>query len=251
MKSVSVSPTLEKAVRDKIEATLEICRRKYGKPFPMPPLEFRQCGRIAGFYRPPSSFWGKPEMLVINPDYFKNHYDEQLNVTVPHEVAHYVTEHVFGKVKHHGWEWKSVMRVIGLPAADRCHQFSLEGVKTRNVAKPFQYECGCITHNVTKQKHLKCQANVARYGKTGYRCLKCRKPLVYRGFMNGSTFVPAMKPTDKPIEFVQVFNILPVVPKPIQPIVPALTVTERQPTFRMVTKFVGGSLINVKVPISV
>ena len=242
MKYITVSPILEKAVRDKIEATLEICRKKYGKPLPMPTLKFRQSGRIGGYYQPSQAFWGKPELLVINPDYFKNHYDEQLNVTVPHEVAHYVTHHVFGNVQAHGWQWASVMRVIGLPP-DRCHTFSLEGVKTREVAKPYHYACGCdIKHNLTKQKHNKCQSNLTVYGKTGYTCRKCRKPLTYQGFTQNGIFVPMKKRETvvAPVKVVEVFRIE----------TPTLSVTDDQPLFRMVTKFVNGSLVNVKVPIT-
>ena len=241
MKYITVSPILEKAVRDKIEATLEICRKKYGKPLPMPTLKFRQSGRIGGYYQPPQAFWGKPELISINPDYFKNHYDEQLNVTVPHEVAHYVTHHVFGNVQSHGREWASVMRAIGLPT-DRCHTFSLEGVKTREVAKPYHYACGCdIKHNLTKQKHLKCQSNISIFGKTGYTCRRCRKPLTYQGFTQNGIFVPMKKreTVAAPVKVVEVFRIE----------TPTLSVTDDQPLFRMVTKFVNGSLVNVKVPI--
>ena len=242
MKYITVSPILEKAVRDKIEATLEICRKKYGKPLPMPTLKFRQSGRIGGYYQPPQAFWGKPELISINPDYFKNHYDEQLNVTVPHEVAHYVTHHVFGNVQAHGWQWASVMRTIGLPP-DRCHTFSLEGVKTRQVAKPYHYACGCdIKHNLTKQKHLKCQSNISIFGKTGYTCRRCRKPLTYQGFTQNGIFVPMKKreTVAAPVKVVEVFRIE----------TPTLSVTDDQPLFRMVTKFVNGSLVNVKVPIT-
>jgi len=248
MKYITVSPTLEKAVREKMEATLEICRKKYGKALPMPTLKFRQSGRIGGFYQPPNQFWGKPELICINPDYFKNHYDEQLNVTVPHEVAHYVTHHVFGSsVQAHGREWASVMRVIGLKP-DRCHTFSLEGVKTRQVEHPFHYDCGCgAEHHLTKQKHSKCQSNVIRYGKTGYSCRKCRKPLVYKGFMHGSTFIPAKKTASEPTKEVPSYTFnLPVIPRPIER---PITVTKPETGFRTVTRFVNGMLTNVKVPI--
>ncbi len=241
MKYITVSPILEKAVRDKIEATLEICRKKYGKPLPMPILKFRQSGRVGGYYQTSQPFWGKPELISINPDYFKNHYDEQLNVTVPHEVAHYVTHHVFGNVQAHGWQWASVMRVIGLPP-DRCHTFSLEGVKTRRVAKPYYYVCGCITHYFTKLKHSRAQSNISISGKSGYTCRRCRKPLTYQGFTQNGIFVPMKKRemvVAVPVKVVEVFRIE----------TPTLSVTDDQPLFRMVTKFVNGSLVNVKVPI--
>ena len=242
MKYITVSPTLEKAVREKIEATMDICRKRYNVALPPPVLKFRQCGRVAGYYQPPNAFWGKPEVLVINPDYFIKHYDEQLNVTVPHEVAHYVTHHVYSsRVQTHGREWASVMRVIGL-RPDRCHTFSLEGVKTRQVEKPYHYACGCdIKHNLTKSKHNKCQSNLTIYGKTGYTCRRCRKALTYQGFTQNGIFVPMKKREPAPkIEIVEVFTISK----------PPVTVKEPESMFRMVTKFVNGSLVNVKVPIT-
>ncbi len=245
MKYITVSPTLEKAVREKIEATLEICRKRYGKALPFPTLHFRQSGRVAGYYQPPSAFHGKPESLNINPDYFKKYYDEQLNVTVPHEVAHYVVHHVFGNVQTHGREWASVMRVIGLPP-DRCHTFSVEGVKTRQVAKPFHYGCGCVTHHFTKLKHSRAQSNVTIYGKTGYSCRKCGKRLVYEGFMNGSTFIPAKKTTNEPTKEIAVVSFkLPSIPRPAER---PITVTASENRFRTVTKFMNGMLTNVQVP---
>lgn len=246
MKYITVSPILEKAVRDKIETTLEICRKKYGKPLPMPTLRFRQSGLTAGYYQPPGVWSGKSEMIVINPDYFKNHYDEQLNDTVPHEVAHYVTRHVFGKVQTHGREWASVMNLIGIPA-DRCHTFSLEGVKTRKVEKPYHYTCGCSEreHTLTKLRHNKCQSNLIRCGKTAFSCRTCGKSIVYKGFTHNGTFIPAKKPASEPVKEVPSYTFnLPVVPRPV------VTVTEPQQTFKTVTKFVNGMLTNVKVPIA-
>jgi SprT protein len=239
MKYITVSPTLEKSVREKIESTLEICRKKYGKPLPAPTLKFRQAGRMGGYYQPPSPFWGKAEVLVINPDFFKNHYDEQLNVTVPHEVAHYVTHHVFGNVQAHGWQWASVMRVIGLPP-DRCHTFSLEGVKTRQVDKPYHYACGCIVHLLTKQKHTKCQSNLTNYGKTGLTCRKCRKPLIYQGFTKEGAFIPYRK--------VEVKHVAMTTGPVFVNNAPPVTLKEPESSFRYTTKFIGGSLVNVKVP---
>jgi len=241
MKYITVSPALEKAVREKIEATLDICRKKYNVALPAPVLKFRQCGRVAGYYQPPQAFYGKPELLVINPDFFKNHYDDQMNVTVPHEVAHYVTHHIFSnRVQTHGREWASVMRAIGLPP-DRCHTFSLEGVKTRQVSKPYKYTCNCSVgvRWFTELKHKKHQSWMTAVGK-GYRCKRCNANLTYLGRQSGGQFIESVKNPKPVVEFVQVFNV----EKPVP-----LTIKEPEQQFKTVTKFVNGMLTNVKVPV--
>ncbi len=185
MKYITVSPTLENAVREKMAATMAVARSHYSKNIPEPVLKFRQLGRRAGVCR--FNFYDNTGLVVINPDFFKNYYDDMLNDTVPHEVAHHLSAYIFGpKGYNHSCLWKGVMRVIGVPAAERCHEYSLEGVKTRQVSKPYQYGCGCeVKHPATKSKHEKMQYHITIYGKTGYTCRKCRKPLVYETGTSG------------------------------------------------------------------
>jgi|SRR5579862_3076945 len=257
MKYVTVSTILEQAVRAKMEATLDTCRKHYQKDIPTPLLRFKQLGRTAGIYhyrrandRPTHS------EIRINPDFFKNYYDDMLNDTVPHEVAHYVSVFLFGHNEGggHGWRWREVMRVIGIRAADRCHQYALDGVAIRRGSEAnFKYTCRCDggehEHWLSKRVHARHQSALVMGGK-GYRCKQCRTNLVYKGFKHGDAFVPAA-PT--------VTQLPPVKLNPsVAAMLPKIAVTPRpepKPVvpdsgFRTVTRFINGVLTNIKVPVS-
>lgn len=227
-------------VAAKVEETLNKFRAK-GHNIPTPPIQYRQMGRRAGLCT--INYLTKSCTLTLNPDFFHNHHDEMINQTVPHEVVHYVSGYVYGRQGHgHGFYWKMLMRQIGLRPS-RCHTYSLEGVKTRQVSKPFKYNCGCSEpHMVTLRIHEK----IVNHGRT-YTCRRCRRKLVYsRGYTAGTvlpvqTVVVKVAPT--------LFNIIhpdAFVP-PTPPTPPAPKVEE--PKYRLVTRFENGMLVNVKVPI--
>ena len=253
MKYITVSPELRKACEAKMEETLDICRKKYGKDIPTPPLKFAHLGRRAGICQYVMPSWinnhTTTATIIINPDFFVKYYDDMLNDTVPHEVAHYISVFIHGeRGSGHGWLWKSVMHAIGL-SGDRCHTYSMEGVKTRR-PMPFKYTCGCDDgtkeHLVSSVIHRKHQLALS-VGRKGYRCQKCRQHLVYQGIVDNGKFIPAKKTPSEPTKEVPSYTFnLPVVPRPIER---PITVTEPESKFRTVTRFVNGMLTNVKVPL--
>lgn len=241
MKYITVSPTLEKVVREKMAATMTVARAHYSKNIPEPTLRFRQLGRVAG--KCSFNFYSNTGEIIINPDFFKNYYDDMLNDTVPHEIAHHLSAYIHGrKGYNHSWLWKGVMRVLGVPAADRCHEYGLEGVKVKNVNRPYKYVCGCGNHDLTPYKHQQFQRSIAR-GYRGLRCLKCHKWLVYEGFTHNGIFIPYKKQETVAIPLVKEVEVFTISTPPV-------TVKEPETLFRMVTKFVNGSLVNVKVPLA-
>jgi len=259
MKYVTVSRELEKAVREKMEATLDICRKRYNKDIPTPPLRFVQLGRRAGVHNYKFNRLSRlahSHEIRINPDFFKKYYDEMLNTIVPHEIAHYIAVVLYGRNEGsgHGWRWREVMSVIGIPAANRCHQFDMEGVKVRaGKETPFKYSCRCDKpHMLTRTVHQRHQASVA-IGKRGYKCTKCRQFLVYEGYMNGETFVP--KPSAVPVVSVKEVKVEQIIPRNLFPklevvATPPPKPVATQPAFRTVTKFVDGVLTNVRIPLT-
>lgn len=256
MKYVTVSRELEKAVREKMEQTLDICRKHYRNDIPTPPLKFVQLGRRAGVHHYKFnrlSNTAHSHELRINPDFFKKYYDDMLNNTVPHEVAHYIAVFLYGRHQGggHGWRWREVMAVVGIKAAERCHQYDMEGVKVRaGKEAPFKYSCRCDSpHMVTRTVHQRHQASVA-IGKQGYKCTKCRQFLVYEGFMTGNTFVARPQQATKEVKVEQIIprNLFPkleivATPPPPKPVVV-------QPTHKTVTRFVDGVLTNVRIPLT-
>jgi hypothetical protein len=162
-----------------------------------------------------------------------------LNDTLPHELAHFVSIFLYGKNGDgHNFYWKSVMRWMGISDADRCHEYSLEGVKVRQRHNDYHYSCKCngITHQLNLRKHER-HMFLIHNGNRGMVCRKCKSPIVYKGFMMNGKFIPYVQ---KPV-----VNNNNNPPAPI--IVPESTPTPVQPTYRSITRFVNGMLVNEKV----
>lgn len=102
--------------------------------------------------------------IRINTSLLHTNWEEMLNVTVPHEVAHCVVQQVWGnrgiKIKSHGQQWQWVMALLGLPA-QRCHDMQI--TKTRKHPRKYVYDCGQCEHNLTLNKHNKIQKKNAQY----------------------------------------------------------------------------------------
>ena len=75
----------------------------------------------------------------------------------------------------HGKEWKLVMRALGLDPEARCHNYSLEGVKTRRQKRWTWTGNGCdCKWTVTTRRHNELCRRVEWGGNTGYVCSKHR-----------------------------------------------------------------------------
>ena len=132
------------------------------------PVTFDLTGRAAGMYR----VRGKLRTIRYNPYLFARYFDENLAVTIPHEVAHYVVDMIYGanKTRPHGHEWKQVMAIFGADDSVRgC--YDLEGVPMRRYQR-FDYACACRQHALTKIRHKR----VLRGAR--YHCRSCRQELV-------------------------------------------------------------------------
>jgi SprT protein len=145
-----------------------ICRRE----FKSIPVSFDLRGRSAGMYRVRHGW----RSIRYNPYIFAKYFEDSLAVTVPHEVAHYVTDMLYGlhRIRPHGEEWQTVMRSLGAePRASG--DYDLSGVPVRRQRR-FDYTCGCATHRLSAQRH-----NKVHRGEALYRCRCCGRPLVFAG----------------------------------------------------------------------
>lgn len=97
--------------------------------------------------------------IRIHPIYLDQHPDEMVNQTVPHELAHVATRVLYPRASHHGYEWASVMAVLGVPA-ERLHHMKLQGVVS-NSRKTQHAICQKCQHvfNVTPQMLVKMGKN--------------------------------------------------------------------------------------------
>ncbi len=131
---------------------------------------FDLTGYSAGMYRIQR---GK-RTIRYNAYLFAKYFDDNLATTVPHEVAHYTADMLYGfqRIQPHGKEWQEIMCALGAePRATG--QYDLTGIPVRRQQR-FSYRCRCKTHQLTASRH-----NKIRHKKTVYLCNHCREELVY------------------------------------------------------------------------
>ena len=132
-------------------------------------VQFDLRGRAAGMYRVAR----RRAVIRYNPYIFARYFDQGLAETVPHEVAHYITDRLFGlrHVRPHGSEWRAVMRALGVePRATA--QFDLSDLPVRRQRR-YTYQCACNSHELSACRH-----NRVRRGQARYHCRQCGGELV-------------------------------------------------------------------------
>jgi SprT protein len=134
------------------------------------PVLFDLRGRAAGMYR----IKANQKVIRYNPFIFAKYYDDNFNETIPHEVAHYVTDELYGlrRIRPHGNEWKAVMQFFGV-AANRTANYDLSGIPQRQ-HKTFLYHCTCQNYELTSRRH-----NKIRQGTGHYLCRSCGSKLLF------------------------------------------------------------------------
>ena len=120
----------------------------------LPEIRFDLRGRAAGQF----CLRQGTLQLRFNSALFARFFEENLTQTVPHEVAHFLVYALHSKygrkrVRPHGPEWQSMMRLLGAEPETR-HSFSLDGIAVRREQR-FAWNCDCRTHSITKRTHLR------------------------------------------------------------------------------------------------
>jgi SprT protein len=137
----------------------------YNQRFGAVDIRFDLSGGTAGMFRVD----GKHCHLRYNPWLFAKYFEENLQGTVPHEVAHYITHELYGlhRIRPHGPEWLSVMSDFEADPTVTC-DFDLSGIPQRR-QRLFNYRCSCRTHEVSARRH-----NAMQRGKGRYECVLCK-----------------------------------------------------------------------------
>jgi len=127
-------------------------------------INFDLKGRAAGMYHRRKQERG----IRYNPYLFAKYFDDNLTNTIPHEVAHYVADVLFGmgKIKPHGKEWRAIMRDFDVKPLVT-GSYDLSGIPVRKQRR-FDYQCDCAKHQLSTVRHNKIQK-----GKTRYYCQGC------------------------------------------------------------------------------
>jgi len=165
-----ISPALQQQVIKETNHFIKSAEDYYSRSFSEIPVLFDLTGKAAGMYRVKAG----QRVIRYNPYVFSKYFDDNFSETIPHEVAHYVTDALFGlkKIRPHGREWKSVMQVFGV-AANRTANYDLSGLPVRNYRK-FVYHCGCQNYELTSRRH-----NKILRGSGHYLCRDCGGKLLF------------------------------------------------------------------------
>ena len=133
-------------------------------------VTFDLTGSAAGMYRVRRG----ERAIRYNPYIFAKYFENNLAATVPHEVAHYVTDRLYGlrNIRPHGVEWKTVMRSLGAEPRVTA-RYDLTGVPVRRQRR-FSYRCECSTHRLSTCRHNKIQR-----GQSSYRCRRCGSAIIF------------------------------------------------------------------------
>ena len=163
-----VKPISEQQQAEVVDATLRCigtAGQLYRKDFASVPVIFDLRGKCAGMYQR----HGNSRRIRFNPWLFAKYYQQSLDQTVPHEVAHYITDCLWGikRVKPHGAEWKSVIKALGADARVT-GDYDLAGIPVKQYQR-FAYGCGCKVHQLTVIRHRKVLA-----GRADYSCRQCQ-----------------------------------------------------------------------------
>jgi len=148
------------------------CEQLFARAFTAPQISFNLSGRAAGMFR----VRRQQQEIRYNPYIFAKYFSDNLQQTVPHEVAHFLVAELHGLrgIRPHGTEWQAVMHRLGAEPSVTCH-YDLRGIPQRRQRR-FAYSCSCTTHNITTVRHNRVQGGAGQY-----HCRLCRQPLVYAG----------------------------------------------------------------------
>lgn len=105
------------AIDMKLASLLVICHFRYSLQLPPPKVEYVTGVRYAG------KAYIRENRIVLCQDFLEKNFDDMVNETLPHELAHLVAFKLFPKCKPHGFVWQSIMiEWFNVPPL-RCHNY--------------------------------------------------------------------------------------------------------------------------------
>lgn len=181
---VKVPADIQKRVSDKLAEGCVIASRHYNQSFSMPHVSYKLRGMVAGYAQ--ASLW----TIKLNAQLLIENVDDFIDRTVPHELAHLICDRVYpqrvgitfarsGRIRRqkresHGYNWQSVMRVLGCDDITRCHTYDVTNSKVQKKnGKQFQYRCtkpGCgVSFPVGPKRHRRLQQDPRYLSHRGHR----------------------------------------------------------------------------------
>jgi len=151
-----------------VERCYRLAEEQLGRPFPRPTVTLDLRGQRAGVA------YLNRNLLRFNAQMYRDHGDEFLRETVPHEVAHLLAHVLHGsRIRPHGPEWQRLMTGLFKLPPKRCHDYPVVAARRRT---SYFYKCACpVPVPFTAQRH----AWVTK-GRQ-YQCLRCGVLLRFTG----------------------------------------------------------------------
>lgn len=187
-----INDQTKQQVMDKLASLLAVANQRFGRNILMPLVVF-DCHDTRGGYH-------QNGVLHFNPVLLNQNLAHYMDVTVVHEMAHYIQKIVFpasleirirwdGKFsrrKVHGREWQSIMRLFGIREPERCHSYDVTSVRQR-VYQRYPIYCGCEKNHTATLKLI----NKIKKGKR-YSCTICGKAI---------SLIKPLTSTPQPVEY--------------------------------------------------
>ncbi len=154
-------------VYNKVKHFVDMGNKDFYTDLEMPTILFKKRGTVGG-----TACYSRME-LNLNAGLMLDNWDEYMNQVIPHEVAHLLKEHMYGRGKSrckktsaHGSEWKRVMRALGV-SPDRTHNMDVSKVAIPK--SKYIYNCDkCGSEVIAGPKiHKKIQLFGSNYGHRG------------------------------------------------------------------------------------
>ena len=138
-------------------------------------ITFDLKGRASGMYR----VYRNKREIRYNPHIFSKYFEDNFNSTIPHEVAHYITDIIYGlsNIRPHGKEWKAVMHAFNADASVTSN-YDLSGIPLKKQTL-FTYHCNCQDHQISSIRHNRVKRNRGKY-----YCVKCKHILRWKNPAN-------------------------------------------------------------------
>jgi SprT protein len=170
----------QQQVIERVAELLLLCEWEFNHPLKPLEVRFDLSGRTSGMY----VVKGKQKYFRFNPFIFSKFFEDGLATTVPHEVAHYVSDVLYSikKIRPHGKEWQSIMQFMGVEPRVT-GDYDLTGVPLKKQQR-FDYACACMTHQLTTTRHNRVLKN-----KASYSCQKCGEKLTAGVFLDWYVYI--------------------------------------------------------------
>jgi SprT protein len=167
-----LSAELQQQVNDQTKVYIELARDSLDIKLRPVEISFNLKGRCAGMYRVYRHAFRQGREIRYNAHIFSKYYEDNFATTIPHEVAHYVSDLIYGlkNIRPHGREWKEIMQLFGANAAVTA-DYDLSGIPLRK-STLYSYQCDCREHQLSSIRH-----NRMNRSRSHYYCSYCKSAL--------------------------------------------------------------------------